>query len=125
MLPPVQVLTDRPDLLQFKEAVLELEGGASQAVGLRFSPVTQPGIAEVLVFINDEEDKNEETFRVTCEYKIMVEWAPGGGSNTGVLLGNIPVEHKEGVVGVGGGGGMGGVKQNSLTKDPNKHNGGY
>ena len=43
-----------------------------------------------------------------------------------MLLGNIPVEHKEGVVGVGGGGGgMGGVKQNSLTKDPNKHNGGY
>ena len=70
---PTQVLTDRPDLLQFKETVLELEGGASQAIGLRFSPVTQPGIAEVLVFINDEEDKNEETFRVTTEYKIMVE----------------------------------------------------
>ncbi|KAK7093408.1 nephrocystin-4-like isoform X2 [Littorina saxatilis] len=68
-----KVLTDRPDLLQFKETVLELEGGASQAVGLRFSPVTQPGIAEVLVFINDEEDKNEETFRVTAEYKIAIE----------------------------------------------------
>ena len=67
------MLTDRPDLVQFKESLLELEGGASQAIGLRFSPVTQPGLSDVLVFINDEEDKNEETFRITAEYKIMVE----------------------------------------------------
>lgn len=68
-----QILTDRPDLLQFKENLLELEGGAAQPIGLRFAPVTHPGIAELLVFINDEEDKNEETFRITAEYKLMVE----------------------------------------------------
>ncbi|XP_076451476.1 nephrocystin-4-like [Babylonia areolata] len=68
-----KVLTDRPDLLQFKENDLELEGGASQAIGLRFTPITQPGLAEVLVFINDEEDKNEETFRVTLEFKAVAE----------------------------------------------------
>lgn len=63
------VLCDRNDLLQFKESILEIEGGASQAIGLRFLPVMQPGTAEIMVFINDDEDKNEETFRVTALYK--------------------------------------------------------
>ncbi|CAL1543175.1 unnamed protein product [Lymnaea stagnalis] len=66
-----RLLCDRNDLLQFKESLLELEGGASHAIGLRFLPVMQPGAAEIMVFINDEEDKNEETFRVTATYKFM------------------------------------------------------
>ncbi|XP_005100301.1 nephrocystin-4 isoform X2 [Aplysia californica] len=65
------LLCDRNDLLQFKEPLFELEGGASQAIGLRFMPIMQPGSAEIMVFINDEEDKNEETFRVTATYKFM------------------------------------------------------
>ncbi len=65
------LLCDRHDLLQFKESLFELEGGASHAIGLKFMAVTQPGAAELMVFINDEEDKNEETFRVSVTYKFM------------------------------------------------------
>ncbi|KAH9490048.1 Nephrocystin-4 [Bulinus truncatus] len=66
-----RLLCDRNDLLQFKESLLEIEGGGSHAIGMRFLPVMQPGAAEIMVFINDEEDKNEETFRVSVTYKFM------------------------------------------------------
>ncbi|KAK3594431.1 hypothetical protein CHS0354_000253 [Potamilus streckersoni] len=64
--------TNRQDLLQFKESRLEIDGGAICTIGLRFVPVMQPGTAEILVFINDEDDKNEETFRVAAVYQRMV-----------------------------------------------------
>ncbi|XP_071109623.1 nephrocystin-4-like isoform X1 [Haliotis cracherodii] len=60
---------DRDDLLQFKETKLTINGGEQHVIGLRFNPVSQPGIAEIMVFINDEDDKNEETFRITANYK--------------------------------------------------------
>ncbi|XP_046554926.1 LOW QUALITY PROTEIN: nephrocystin-4-like [Haliotis rubra] len=60
---------DRDDLLQFKESKLTINGGEQHVIGLRFNPVSQPGIAEIMVFINDEDDKNEETFRITANYK--------------------------------------------------------
>ena len=61
--------TDRPDLVQFKESIMDLVPGQSGIIGLRFCPVTVVGTSELLVSINDEEDKNEETFRITVEYK--------------------------------------------------------
>jgi hypothetical protein len=44
-----------PDLLQFKETIIDVEGGAEHTIGLKFSPVMKTGAAEVMVFINDEE----------------------------------------------------------------------
>lgn len=63
--------SNREDLLQFKESSLDIEGGGSATIGLRFVPIQQAGTAEILVFINDEEDKNEETFRVAAMYQRM------------------------------------------------------
>lgn len=65
------LLCDRNDLLQFKESILDIGSGESHTIGLRFMPVMQPGAAEIMVFINNEEDKNEETFRITATYKFM------------------------------------------------------
>ena len=63
--------TNRDDLLQFKETSLSVEGGGTATIGLRFVPILKAGTAEILVFINDEDDKNEETFRVSAVYQRM------------------------------------------------------
>ncbi|KAL4221030.1 Nephrocystin-4 [Mactra antiquata] len=63
--------SNREDLLQFKETSLDIEGGGTASIGLRFVPVMKAGQAEILVFINDDEDKNEETFRVAAMYQRM------------------------------------------------------
>ncbi|XP_060072495.1 nephrocystin-4-like isoform X2 [Ylistrum balloti] len=63
------LLNNREDLLQFRESRLEIEGGETQTIGLRFTPVTKPGSVEVMVFINDEDDKNEETFKIMATYQ--------------------------------------------------------
>ncbi|XP_021379713.1 nephrocystin-4-like isoform X2 [Mizuhopecten yessoensis] len=63
------LLNNREDLLQFRESRLEIEGGETQTIGLRFTPVTKAGSVEVMVFINDEDDKNEETFKITATYQ--------------------------------------------------------
>ncbi|XP_074655528.1 nephrocystin-4-like isoform X2 [Tubulanus polymorphus] len=60
--------TNRDDLVQFKENRAEIEPGDAYTIGLRFSPSLTPGVAEILIFINDEEDKNEETFCVKAQY---------------------------------------------------------
>ncbi|KAL5014616.1 hypothetical protein ScPMuIL_008886 [Solemya velum] len=60
---------NREDLVQFKENRMEIEAGVSHTIGLRFTPVMKAGSAELLVFINDEEDKTEETFRITACYE--------------------------------------------------------
>jgi nephrocystin-4 len=62
------LLTNMPDLLQFKETIIDVEGGAEHTIGLKFSPVMKTGVAEVMVFINDEDDKNEETFKINATY---------------------------------------------------------
>ncbi len=62
------VLSNKPELLQFKETRLELGAGQSHNIGLRFAPTQMPGTVEILVFINDEDDKNEETFCVRATY---------------------------------------------------------
>jgi len=90
------LVTSRPDLLQFKEdsfevhpyppigaaagAVLppslpmcllccvQVAGGEVYTIGLRFAPSQSVGEEEILIHINDHEDKNEETFCVKVIY---------------------------------------------------------
>ncbi|NWW94413.1 NPHP4 protein, partial [Rhynochetos jubatus] len=61
--------TNRPDLLQFKEDSFEVAGGEVYTIGLRFAPSQGTGEEEILVHINDHEDKNEETFCVKVLYQ--------------------------------------------------------
>ncbi|XP_050765301.1 nephrocystin-4 [Gymnogyps californianus] len=60
--------TNRPDLLQFKEDSFEVAGGEVYTIGLRFAPSQAAGEEEILIHINDHEDKNEETFCVKVLY---------------------------------------------------------
>ncbi|XP_042334258.1 nephrocystin-4 isoform X2 [Sceloporus undulatus] len=61
--------TNRPDLLQFKEDSFEIAGGETYTIGLRFAPSQSAGQEEILIYINDHEDKNEETFCVKVAYQ--------------------------------------------------------
>ncbi|NXS76141.1 NPHP4 protein, partial [Pandion haliaetus] len=61
--------TNRPDLLQFKEDSFEVAGGEVYTIGLRFAPSQGVGEEEILIHINDHEDKNEETFCVKVIYQ--------------------------------------------------------
>ncbi|NWH55931.1 NPHP4 protein, partial [Geococcyx californianus] len=61
--------TNRPDLLQFKEDSFEIAGGEVYTIGLRFAPSQSAGEEEILIHINDHEDKNEETFCVKVLYQ--------------------------------------------------------
>ncbi|XP_041859708.1 nephrocystin-4 isoform X2 [Melanotaenia boesemani] len=60
--------SDHPDLLQFKEDKFQIDGGESYTIGLRFAPSQTPGSAEILVYVNDLEEKTEETFCVKVNY---------------------------------------------------------
>ncbi|XP_014676311.1 PREDICTED: nephrocystin-4-like, partial [Priapulus caudatus] len=62
------LLTSRSDLLQFRETRFELTAGETRALGLHFLPAPSPGGADVLVFVNDDADNNEETFSVRVTY---------------------------------------------------------
>lgn len=46
----------------------QVAAGESHSIGLRFTPQQFPGKADILIFINDPEDKNEETFSITAQY---------------------------------------------------------
>ncbi|XP_038060969.1 nephrocystin-4-like [Patiria miniata] len=59
---------NRDELLQFKEGRVKIGGGETYGLGLRFAPCQQPGIAEILIFINDDQDNNEETFQIRAIY---------------------------------------------------------
>ncbi|EDV24308.1 uncharacterized protein TRIADDRAFT_26181, partial [Trichoplax adhaerens] len=59
---------NREDLLQFREGLIEVEGGGSHMIGLKFLPSDDRNIVEIFIFINDEDDKNEETFCVKVKY---------------------------------------------------------
>ncbi|XP_065506154.1 nephrocystin-4 isoform X1 [Caloenas nicobarica] len=61
--------TNRPDLLQFKEDSFQVAGGEVYTIGLRFAPSQAAGEEEILIHINDHEDKNEETFCVKVLYQ--------------------------------------------------------
>ncbi|CAO2590169.1 Nphp4 [Lemmus lemmus] len=61
--------SDRPELLQFKENSFQVAGGETYTIGLRFMPRGSTGQEEILIHINDHEDKNEETFCVKVLYQ--------------------------------------------------------
>ncbi len=55
--------------MQFKQSVLELKGGESQYIGLKFAPAFNLNAAEILVFLNNEHDKVEECLSINVEYE--------------------------------------------------------
>uniref|UniRef100_A0A672NJE6 Nephrocystin 4 n=1 Tax=Sinocyclocheilus grahami TaxID=75366 RepID=A0A672NJE6_SINGR len=61
--------TDRPDLLQFKEEQFQNGGGELYTIGLCLAPSQNPGMEEILIFINDKQDKNEDTYGVRVQYR--------------------------------------------------------
>ncbi|XP_047581739.1 nephrocystin-4 [Lutra lutra] len=61
--------SDRPDLLQFREDSFQVGGGETYTIGLRFAPRESTGEEEILIYINDHEDKNEEAFCVKVTYQ--------------------------------------------------------
>lgn len=48
---------------------MQIGGGESYNIGLRFAPSQSPGTEEILIFINDMEDKNEETYCIKVVYR--------------------------------------------------------
>ncbi|XP_035511725.1 nephrocystin-4 [Morone saxatilis] len=60
--------SDHPDLLQFKEDKFQIGGGETYTIGLRFAPSQSPGSVEILVYVNNLEEKTEETFCVKVNY---------------------------------------------------------
>ncbi|XP_037684612.1 nephrocystin-4 isoform X3 [Choloepus didactylus] len=61
--------SSQPDLLQFKEDAFEVGGGETYTIGLRFAVSQRAQEEEILIYINDHEDKNEETFCVKVTYQ--------------------------------------------------------
>ncbi|XP_073653077.1 nephrocystin-4 isoform X13 [Tursiops truncatus] len=61
--------SDHPHLLQFKEDAFQVGGGETYTIGLRFASRQKAGEEEILIYINDHEDKNEETFCVKVIYQ--------------------------------------------------------
>lgn len=47
----------------------QVAGGETYTIGLRFLPSDSAGQEEILIYINDHEDKNEETFCVKVLYQ--------------------------------------------------------
>ncbi|ELK28061.1 Nephrocystin-4 [Myotis davidii] len=60
---------NHPDLLQFTEDTFQVAGGETYTIDLRFAPSRRAGEREVLIHINDHEDKTEETFCVKVAYR--------------------------------------------------------
>ncbi|KAI8853329.1 hypothetical protein BC829DRAFT_440033 [Chytridium lagenaria] len=61
--------TNADDILQFRDGrTLELEAGASQYISFRFLPIAGGIGREVLVFLNDENDKIEECLRIGIKF---------------------------------------------------------
>ncbi|XP_062046319.1 nephrocystin-4 isoform X2 [Lepus europaeus] len=61
--------SDHPQLLQFKEDSFQVGAGETYTIGLRFAPRQSAGQEEILIYINDHEDKNEEAFCVKVTYQ--------------------------------------------------------
>jgi len=63
------VRANRPDLVHIKEPRLEIAPNRSASIGLQFAPAASRGFAEIMIFINDEEDRNEDAFSVKVTYQ--------------------------------------------------------
>eukprot|EP00118_Oscarella_pearsei_P012174 m.87249 g.87249 ORF g.87249 m.87249 type:complete len:1398 (+) comp36538_c0_seq6:32-4225(+) len=57
-----------PEILQFKEDTFDISGVQSYPIGLRFMPQRTPTTREILIFINNDDDKTEECFCVKAVY---------------------------------------------------------
>ena len=64
-----------PGLVHFRPDVLEMGPGATRPVGVTLeaarewgAAVGKAGVTEVLVFVNDETDTNEECFRLRVNF---------------------------------------------------------
>ena len=61
--------TDRPDLLSFKQPTVLVPAGETRYIGLRFAPPPAVlGSAKLHVFVNNEEDKNEELMEISLAF---------------------------------------------------------
>ena len=60
--------TDRPDLIVIGEGVKVLEAGEKSLIGLTFLPVGQKGTCEILLYVNDEHNNNEDTYCIRANY---------------------------------------------------------
>lgn len=47
---------------------VQIGGGESYSIGLRFAPSRSSGSVEILVYVNSLEEKTEETFSVKVNY---------------------------------------------------------
>lgn len=47
---------------------VQVGGGESYTIGLRFAPSHSPGSLEILVFVNNLEERTEETFCLRVSY---------------------------------------------------------
>jgi hypothetical protein len=62
------ISTNRDDLLTFKETRIRFIANETKTLALKFLPNTKPGFIEILVFINNENDTNEETFAIRATF---------------------------------------------------------
>lgn len=68
--------TDQPHLLHFKQSEMVVPAGEMQYIGLKFLPLdpasraaaTEAGSTKIHVFVNNEDDKNEECMEITILY---------------------------------------------------------
>ena len=61
--------TDRPDLLTFKQPTVLVPAGETRYIGLKFAPPPSVlGSAKLHVFVNNEEDKNEEFMEISLAF---------------------------------------------------------
>lgn len=60
--------TNRDDLLAFKERRMKFMANEQKTLALKLLPNPLVGYAEVYVFINNENDTNEETFALRIHY---------------------------------------------------------
>ena len=60
--------TNRDDLVAFKERRVKFLANEQKTLGLRFLPNPNTGFVEIYIFINNENDTNEETFAIRVHY---------------------------------------------------------
>jgi hypothetical protein len=65
--------TNRDDLLAFKERRIRFLANEQKTLGLRFLPNPMPMFIELYVFVNNENDTNEEVFALRTTYAKMID----------------------------------------------------
>ncbi|KAJ3272165.1 Nephrocystin-4 [Terramyces sp. JEL0728] len=70
--------TDKPNLVQFKNQRIELAGGETQYIGLRFLPSDILQSADILIFMNNEFDEIEECLQINDQVKQLEKYCEYG-----------------------------------------------